>query len=217
MQIALTLDAEHPDRPHCPPGVVDRIIALLEKAQVPATFFLQGRWVEAYPHLAQEIRRGGHRIGSHSFHHARLTLLTEQGLIRDIGAAEQVITEVAGVDPKPWFRCPWGDCGTDGRIPQVLADRGYRHVGWHVQSNEWEIARTPREVEDALLSGVLAAGESAIVLLHTWPASVPAALAAILHRLRDAGGEFVTLDDLRPSAFQGYLPGVGSVEEGRVI
>src|SRR5439155_1423479 len=72
MQIALTFDAEHPDRPHCPPGVIDQIIAALGNAQVPATFFLQGRWVEAYPHVTEEIGRGPHRLGNHSYYHARL-------------------------------------------------------------------------------------------------------------------------------------------------
>jgi len=217
MQIALTFDAEHPDRPHCPPGVIDQIIAALGNAQVRATFFLQGRWVEAYPHVTQEIGRGPHRLGNHSYYHARLPLLSDEGLIRDVEAAEQVIKAVTGKDPKPWFRSPWGDYGNESRIPQKLTDLGYRHVGWHVQADEWEITRTPREIADALVSGALAAGESAIILLHTWPAAVPAALPVVIHRLQDAGGEFVTLDDLRPSAFQGYLPAVGRVEQGRVI
>jgi peptidoglycan/xylan/chitin deacetylase (PgdA/CDA1 family) len=217
MQIALTFDAEHPDRPHCPPGVVERIIAALEKTKVPATFFLQGRWVEASPHMAREIARSRHRIGSHSFYHARLPLLSHEGLVQDIGAAEQVIKTVTGADPKPWFRCPWGDYGNDRRTLRVLTDLGYRHVGWHVQADEWGIARTPRGVEDAVVNGARAAGESAIILLHTWPAAVPAALPAIIHRLREAGGEFVTLDDLRPSAFRAYLPAVGSIEQKRVI
>jgi peptidoglycan/xylan/chitin deacetylase (PgdA/CDA1 family) len=200
MRIALTFDAEHPDRPHCPPGVAERIITTLRKARVQATFFLQGRWVEAYPHIARDMAGGGHRIASHSFYHARLAMLSDEGLIRDIGAAEQVIEAVTGVDPKPWFRCPWGESGSDARILRVLADLGYRHVGWHVRAGEWEIDRTPREVEDAVVSGVLSVGENAIILLHAWPVSVPATLPAIIRRLREAGGEFVTLDDLDPAS-----------------
>ena len=128
------------------------------------------------------MAEGGHRVASHSFYHARLAMLSDEGLIRDIGAAEQVIEAVTGVDPKPWFRCPWGESGSDVRIMRVLADLGYRHVGWHVRAGEWEIDRTPREVEDAVVSGVLSAGENAIILLHAWPVSVPAALPAIIRR-----------------------------------
>lgn len=205
MQIALTFDTEHPDRPHCPPGVAERVVAILRKSHVRATFFLQGRWVEAYPHVARDIVRGSHRIGNHSFYHARLALLSDEGLIRDIGAAEQVIRAVSGADPRPWFRCPWGDSSPDARILRVLANLDYRHVGWHVQGGEWEVDRTPREVEDTVVNGAVATGGGAIVLLHAWPASVPAALPAIIRRLRDAGTEFVTLDDLDPAAPSGNL------------
>src|SRR3972149_3904897 len=120
MRIALTFDAEHPDRPHCPPGVADRILAALGRAEVRATFFLQGRWVEAYPHLAREIAQAGHGIGNHSFYHARLALLTDDGIAADIGSAERVIRMVTGRDPRPWFRCPWGECARDSRILRAL-------------------------------------------------------------------------------------------------
>lgn len=196
MRVLLTFDAEHPDRPHCPPWAAGQILRVLRRANVRATFFLQGRWVEAYPHLARDIALGGHRIGSHSFYHTRMALLSDEGLTADILGADQAIRAVTGVDPKPWFRCPWGECVGDPRILRALADLGYRHVGWNVEVGEWEVARTPREVEDAAVNGVLAAGDGAIVLLHTWPASVPAALPGIIHRLRDAGREFLTLDDL---------------------
>lgn len=216
MQIALTFDTEHPDRPHCPPGVAERILTILRKSRVRATFFLQGRWVEAYPHVARDIAVDRHRIGNHSFYHARAALLSEEGLIQDVEAAEQVIRTVTRADPRPWFRCPWGDVGRDGRVLQVLAHLDYRHVGWNVEGGEWEVDRTPREVADAVVNGVGAVGTDAIVLLHTWPASVPAALPAIIRRLQEGGAKFVTLDDVDPATLSGnpFLPqeGVGAGE-----
>lgn len=196
MRVLLTFDAEHPDRPHCPPGTVQQILSVLRTARVHASFFLQGRWVEAYPHLAQDIAQDGHRIGNHSFYHARLELLSDQGLTTDITGAEHVIRTVTGVDPRPWFRCPWGECGNDPRVLQSLSELGYHHIGWDVEAGEWEIERTPQEIENAVVEGALATGEGAIVLLHTWPASVPAALTAIIQRLQSVRTEFATLDDL---------------------
>lgn len=210
MNAALTFDAEHPDRPHCPPWVTGQILEVLRRAEVRATFFLQGRWVEAYPHLARDIAQDGHRIGSHSFYHVRMRLLSDEGIASDVISAAQVIERVTGVDPRPWFRCPWGECARDARLLRVLAELGYRHVGWDVEVDEWDVARTPREVEDAAVNGVLTAGDRAIVLLHTWPASVPAALPGIIDRLRAAGAVFPTLDELpRPDAPATAIAGGG--------
>ena len=42
-RVALTFDAEHPDRPGCPPGNAERILDTLEGSGVRATFFVVGR------------------------------------------------------------------------------------------------------------------------------------------------------------------------------
>lgn len=200
MNAALTFDAEHPDRPHCPGWVAGHILEILQRFEVRATFFLQGRWVEAYPHLAREIAQNGHRIGSHSFYHVRMRLLSDEGVASDLRQAAEVIERTTGVDPRPWFRCPWGECADDPRLTGILEALGYRHVGWDVELDEWDVARTPREIEEAAITGVLSRGQGTIILLHTWPASVPSALPGIIERLRAAGTDFVTLDELsRPA------------------
>ncbi|HSS37005.1 MAG TPA: polysaccharide deacetylase family protein, partial [Patescibacteria group bacterium] len=91
LRIALTFDAEHPDRSRCRPGVQDEILEVLDRLAVRATFFIQGRWAEAYPGTAARIAAAGHLIGSHSYYHARLTLFSDAGLAADISAAETAI------------------------------------------------------------------------------------------------------------------------------
>ena len=53
-RVALTFDAEHPDRPSTP-GVQERLLDLLARDAVASTFFIQGRWAEAYPATARRI------------------------------------------------------------------------------------------------------------------------------------------------------------------
>jgi len=113
----LTFDAEHPDRPN-EPGVQERLLELLARERVPATFFLQGRWVEAYPQTAGLVVQAGHLIGSHSFYHARMPLFSDDGFDEDVRSAERALVEIVGVDPRPWFRCPLGEGAYD---PRVLA------------------------------------------------------------------------------------------------
>ena len=193
-RVALTFDAEHPDRPtrSDPQAVLDQLDALA----VPATFFLQGRWVEAYPHSARRIAEAGHLIGNHSHYHARLPLLTAAGLRTDVRAAESVIRRRTGVDPRPWLRLPFGNGEGDQRLAARLDELGYRHVGWDVEVGEWRARQSAQRVADGVVQGVRAHGNGAIVLLHTWPNPVAGAVADLVPRLRDAGVTFVRLDEL---------------------
>lgn len=193
-RVALTFDAEHPDR-RSRHGVSEELIEKLDSENLRATFFIQGRWAEAYPDTARQIAAGGHLVGNHSFYHARMPLLSDSGLAEDVRSAETVIREIVGVDPRPWFRCPFGAGADDPRVISGLKALGYRNVGWDVVATDWE-PDMAEQIESAVVDGVLAHGDGAIVLLHTWPAGTLAALPGIARRLRDRGAEFVRVDQL---------------------
>jgi peptidoglycan/xylan/chitin deacetylase (PgdA/CDA1 family) len=195
MRVALTFDAEHPDRPHRA-GVHDDVVALLAAERVRATFFLQGRWVRAYPSTAARIAGDGHLVGSHSYYHARMPSLSLDGMRRDVLAAEQVIRETAGVDPRPWFRCPWGAGWSDPDVQSMLDELGYGHVGWDVVAGDWDPERDATSVADAVLHGVERCDRDPVVLLHTWPEQTLQALPTIVAGLRAGGAELVGVDEL---------------------
>ena len=196
MRVALTFDAEHPDRPGSAPGVLRRLLEALDRAEARSTFFLQGRWAQADPEGARRIAGGGHLIGSHSHFHARMPLLADEGLRADIVQAGRAIRQAAGVDPKPWFRCPWGHGAADARVLMALRRQGYRHVGWDVIAEDWEPDRAPQVVAGDVLVAVRAVGDGAVVVLHTWPATTGEAVPEILDGLRADGARFVTVADL---------------------
>jgi peptidoglycan-N-acetylglucosamine deacetylase len=193
-RVALTFDAEHPDRRQCPPGTQERIVATVADEGIRATFFLQGRWVTAYPDTARRIVEDGHLIGNHSDYHARMPLLSDGGLAADVRGAEEKIRTLAGADPRPWFRCPFGAGHDDPRVLAALEEAGYRNVHWDVDGEDWEEEQTAEDVERLIVERTQQRGDGAVVLLHTWPAPTLAALPAIVRRLRDAGAAFQTVD-----------------------
>ena len=203
-RVALTFDAEHPDRPHRP-GVTAGIIELLVQRHVPTTWFLQGRWVESAPELACQIVADGHLVGNHSFYHARLPLLTDDGLRSDVGDAERVIRETTGVDPRPWFRCPFSAGSDDQRILGTLARLGYRNVEADVILEDWEPSRTGPLLAADALRATPAIGDGAVVLFHAWPPGTLDALPAIIDGLRARGASFVRID-----ALDRFAPPAGS-------
>ena len=194
-RVALTFDAEHPDRP-ARAGNDRRLLDALRRLDVRATFFIQGRWAEAYPDVARRIVDDGHLIGHHSHYHVRMVGLSAHGLRSDISRGQDAILEATGVDPHRWFRCPFGAGDDDRRVQAAIRGAGYRHVGWHVSGHDWEPARTARDVASSVVDGAIAHGDGAVVLLHTWPDQTLGALPAIVRRLRSRGATFVEVDAL---------------------
>lgn len=193
--MALTFDAEHPDRPsggHAATALIDG----LRQLEVAATFFVQGRWAEAYPELAARLAPEGHLVGSHSFYHARMPLFDRRGFRTDVRAAERAIRLHAGTDPRPWFRMPFGSGADRANLVARLAALGYRHVGWHVSGLDWHRRRSATGVEEAVVAGATARGDGTIVLLHSWPDATVAALPGMVSRLRAAGAALVRVDQL---------------------
>jgi peptidoglycan-N-acetylglucosamine deacetylase len=196
LRVALTFDAEHPDRPWCPPGNAVSILDTLAAAQARATFFVQGRWAKAYPDQARRIADDGHLVGHHSHYHARMPLLSDAGIASDLLDAAASIEATTGADPRPWFRCPFGAGHDDERVLAALASLGYRDVHWDVELEDWEPWRTGAAIAEDAIAGVHAHGDGAIVLLHTWPGGTAEALPAMIAGLRELGATFATVDEL---------------------
>ncbi len=195
-RVALTIDTEHPDRVQCPPGNLEHMLEVLAAEGVPATFFLQGRWVTAHPDAARAIAAGGHLVGNHSNYHAKMPLLTDAGIAADVTDAEVAIKQATGQDPKPWFRCPFGAGHDDQRVRAALARLGYRNAHWDVWAQDWENGQTAEGVRTAVRGGVEGRHVDTVVLLHSWPAPTGQALAAMVSDLRDMGARLVTLDEV---------------------
>jgi peptidoglycan-N-acetylglucosamine deacetylase len=103
---------------------VPRILELLDRHDVPATFFVPGHTALAYPELVRDIRDRGHELGHHGFVHEGLSRLDrateEQHLVRGLEALD----EVAGVLPAG-YRAPGVDVSVN--TVELLLEHGFRY------------------------------------------------------------------------------------------
>jgi peptidoglycan/xylan/chitin deacetylase (PgdA/CDA1 family) len=194
IRVALTFDAEHADRPDA--VGTERLLEVLAAVGARATFFLQGRWLESVPSVARALVDGRHLIGSHGYYHGRMSHLTDEGIADDVGRAEGAIRTACGVDPRPWFRCPFGDGASDPRVLGAITAAGYRHVGWQVDSEDWAEGATADELEGRVREGIRGVGDGAVVLMHGWPAVTPTVVERLLASAGDDGVAYVGIDEL---------------------
>ena len=73
-----------------------RVLRLLEKHDVRATFFVLGWVAERFPDLVRDISRRGHEIGCHSYDHRLVYRMTPDEFRADLVRARDVTERAAG-------------------------------------------------------------------------------------------------------------------------
>ena len=63
---------------------VPRILKLLERRHISATFFIPGIVIETYPELSRQIHDAGHELGNHGWTHFPPSTLSPEDEERDL-------------------------------------------------------------------------------------------------------------------------------------
>jgi peptidoglycan/xylan/chitin deacetylase (PgdA/CDA1 family) len=181
-----------------------RVLALLRRERLGATFFLTGHFVKTYPALARAIGRR-YLVGNHTVNHLDLRRLSTAGVTREIARAETMIRNATGRDPRPYFRFPYG--ARDARTLGIAHRLGYASVRWTVDTWGWmgtseqSVPGAVRRVVDYLVPGE-------IVLMHLGSSRDHTtidtnALPAVIRIVRARGYRFVTLAGVRAPPVRG--------------
>src|ERR1022692_681633 len=106
---------------------IDRILALLEEADVRATFFTLGWIAERYPDLIRRIGDAGHELASHGFSHQRATDQQRGEFLADIRLAKAVLEDISGKGVSG-YRAPSFSVGPDNVWAfDCISEAGYRY------------------------------------------------------------------------------------------
>ena len=127
--MALTFD----DGPNDPYTL--KLLDVLSRHQVRATFFLIGRYVRQRPDIVREIAGRGHVIGNHTFSHPLLILESRKAIRGEIERCRQTIADALG-EHSHLFRPPWG-----GRRPgtfRMVRELGLEPVMWNITGYDWK-------------------------------------------------------------------------------
>ncbi|MFI5385349.1 MAG: polysaccharide deacetylase family protein [Fimbriimonadales bacterium] len=181
--IMLTFD----DGPH--PDFTDKIVGILSRYGVRATFFVVGSQAEKFPDLVRHEVAGGHVVGNHTYHHVSLTKIPPEYAAEEIRACGEVIRDITGKAPS-YFRPPGGDY--DAEVGKLANALGYTLVLWTDDPGDYKnlptaqlLNRTVREVSDG-----------GIILLHDGASDTLHILPQLIEGLKAKGFRFVTPEDM---------------------
>jgi peptidoglycan/xylan/chitin deacetylase (PgdA/CDA1 family) len=154
--VALTFD----DGPN--PDATRRVLELLARHGVAATFFVWGEQAQRHPEVVREVLDGGHSVQPHCWAHVSHWTLAPAAIRADIDAVSALLAQI-GVPPATLWRPPYGQT-LAGATRTIAAERGLELAGWTI--NPQDYAGNDARKMYAEVTGALAAEERSVLLLH---------------------------------------------------
>ncbi len=182
--VALTFD-DGPDADSTP-----RVLDLLKRYDVRATFFVVGEQARQNPELIHRMVAEGHTVAGHSYYHLpQSTLWSSQRYTEELFRCNDVVARLTGLRMR-LYRPPFGV--TNPPIARAVKNLGLIPVGWSVRSLD-TITKNSDRVVDRVMRG-LRGGD--VILLHDRLENSEELLEKLLTALRKQHYTTATVDEL---------------------
>jgi cellulose synthase/poly-beta-1,6-N-acetylglucosamine synthase-like glycosyltransferase/peptidoglycan/xylan/chitin deacetylase (PgdA/CDA1 family) len=190
--IALTFD-DGPD-----PVWTPKVLEVLRRNHVHATFFVVGTQVAAHPEILRQIVADGHQIGVHTFTHPNLARVSPWRQSLELNETQLVIAGATGRTTS-LLRPPYSSSNkalnnAEWAALRDAADQGYLTALTTLDSEDWRRPGVGRIVANATPKG----SEGQVLVMHDSGgdrAQTVAALEQLLPRLTAQGFTFATVSD----------------------
>lgn len=184
--IALTFD----DGPH--PKETIKILDVLKKYDVCATFFVVGKHASWYSEPLIRAVKENHEIANHTFSHCDISKLNSYEIEKEIIEAQEIILEVTGKKTN-LFRPPFGNYNKE-ILEEIAKNNGYKIILWATfDVMDWKNP-SPEEIAQNIIKN---ASNGDIVLLHDYGTNnTSKALDIAIPKLIDMGFEFKTVSEI---------------------
>jgi cellulose synthase/poly-beta-1,6-N-acetylglucosamine synthase-like glycosyltransferase/peptidoglycan/xylan/chitin deacetylase (PgdA/CDA1 family)/spore germination protein YaaH len=204
-KVVLTFD-DGPD-----PDFTPRILDILKKEKVPASFFVVGSMVEKNIPILRRIYDEGYEIGNHTFFHPDISTISLDRVNLELNATRKLIESVTGRSTI-LFRPPFN---ADAE-PQTLAEvipvaesrrQSYITIGESIDPWDWQ----PGVTADSIIARTIKQKDNgSMILLHdaggdTREETVKA-LPAIIHYFKSHGYQFTTIADVLGKTKDDLMP-----------
>lgn len=192
--IYLTLD----DGPNWKTG---KLLDVLKKHQVKATFFILGKNIEGNEHLLHRIVDEGHLIALHGMTHKREEFYASpMTAVRQMKDVQRLVYEVTGIHTNMARTIYGSDEGMTPAHWQVMTEAGFEIWDWNVGSLDHVYKQDNARIEQRVfnrLEANRAANIASIILAHDHSMTLEA-LDTIIRYAKERDYEFRTLEGVHP-------------------
>lgn len=168
-----------------------KLLEILKKHEVRATFFMTGGWIEKYPDDVKAIAEGGHDLGNHSENHKQMSQLSLEECKKEIMTPHEKVKKLTGKD-MTLFRPPYGDY--NDTLIKAAKSCGYYPIQWDVDSLDWKDYDAETIIRKITEHKHL--GNGSIILCHNGAKHTAEALDELLSALKGKGYTFVPISEL---------------------
>lgn len=179
-----------------------KILDILKKNHVKATFFVTGKEDASSKKIYQRIVKEGHTLAMHSYSHIQDVIYdSKEAFEKDLKQINRCLYEATGVHTK-FYRFPGGSSTQNTSLPiqnfiDVLKKNHYLYLDWNVISPDINNANATKEqVVTGVMQGVDAC-DTAVVLMYDVadkPMTVKA-LPSIIKQIKVKNYELLPVDE----------------------
>ena len=177
--VALTFD----DGPN---ANTSRVLDILEKYNVKATFFVLGTNIKGYEDTILRMKELGMEIGNHMYSHKLMTRLTEEEITSEIKKVDDLVFDI--INRYPTLIRP--SYGTSNKRMLKIIDRPV--IIWDIDTLDWKYHNSTR-ISNKILDKV---SDGDIVLMHDIYSATANSLEITIPKLLDKGYQLVTVSEL---------------------
>lgn len=168
-----------------------KLLQILKKHNVRATFFMTGGWIEKYPEDVKAIAEGGHDLGNHSENHKQMSTLSAEECKKELMEPHEKVKKITGKDMF-LFRPPYGDY--NDTLIKTAHECGYYPIQWDVDSLDWKDYDAQTIIRK--VTGHKHLGNGSIILCHNGAKHTAEALDEMITTLKAKGYAFVPISEL---------------------
>lgn len=186
--IYLTFDAGYEN------GCTEKILQVLQKHNVHATFFLVGSYIRENPELVKKLVESGQIVGNHTNTHPDMAQISDlESFSAELTATEEAYKNATSKEMKKFYRPPQGKYSEDNLA--MAEQLGYKTIFWSLAYVDWYTENQPTK-EEAFNKLIPRIHNGAIVLLHSTSKTNAEILDELLTKWEEMGYEFKSLEEL---------------------